>query len=57
MKDEMILVVRRALFDQLGAFQGLNFQVNCYLPALLDRVVHNAHRLKLKGPSKRKTEA
>jgi len=25
--------------------------------ALLDRVVHNAHRLKLKGPSKRKTEA
>jgi DNA replication protein DnaC len=24
--------------------------------ALLDRVVHNAHRLKLKGPSKRKTE-
>ena len=25
--------------------------------ALLDRVVHNAHRLELKGPSKRKTEA
>ena len=24
--------------------------------ALLDRIVHNAHRLKLKGPSKRKTE-
>ena len=37
MKDEMILVVRRALFDQLGAFQGLNFQVDRYLPALLDR--------------------
>jgi predicted NUDIX family phosphoesterase len=37
MKDEMILVVRRALFDQLGAFQGLNFQVDHYLPALLDR--------------------
>jgi predicted NUDIX family phosphoesterase len=37
MKDEMILVVRRTLFDQLGAFQGLNFQINHYLPALLDR--------------------
>jgi predicted NUDIX family phosphoesterase len=37
MKDEMILVVRRTLFDQLGAFQGLNFQVGRYLPALLDR--------------------
>lgn len=37
MKDEMILVVRRALLDQLGAFQGLNFEVDPYLPALLDR--------------------
>ena len=37
MKDEMILVVRRALFDQLGAFQGLNFHINHYLPTLLDR--------------------
>jgi predicted NUDIX family phosphoesterase len=35
MQDEMILVVRRALFDQLGAFQGLNFDVDHYLPALL----------------------
>jgi DNA replication protein DnaC len=25
--------------------------------ALLDRVVHNAHRLKLKGPSRRKSES
>jgi DNA replication protein DnaC len=25
--------------------------------ALLDRVVHNAHRLKLKGPSRRKLES
>jgi hypothetical protein len=24
--------------------------------ALLDRVVHNAHRLKLKGPSRRKSD-
>jgi predicted NUDIX family phosphoesterase len=37
MKDEMILVVRRELFDRLGAFQGLNFDVQRYLPALLDR--------------------
>src|ERR1700761_6360897 len=37
MKDEMILVVRRALFDELGAFQGLNFDVDRYLPAFLAR--------------------
>ena len=37
MKDEMILVVRRALFDELGAFQGLNFEIDRYLPALLAR--------------------
>jgi predicted NUDIX family phosphoesterase len=37
MKDEMILVIRRSLFDELGAFQGLNFDVDRYLPALLDR--------------------
>src|SRR5688572_2701510 len=37
MKDEMILVVRRALFDELGSFQGLNFDIDRYLPALLGR--------------------
>jgi len=37
MKDEMILVVRRALFEELGAFQGLNFEIDRYLPALLAR--------------------
>jgi predicted NUDIX family phosphoesterase len=37
MPEEMILVVRRALFDQLGAFQGLNFDVQKYLPAFLAR--------------------
>jgi predicted NUDIX family phosphoesterase len=37
MKDEMILVVRRELFDALGAFQGLAFDVDRYLPELLDR--------------------
>lgn len=35
MKDEQILVVRRSLFDSLGSFQGLNFEVDRYLPALL----------------------
>jgi predicted NUDIX family phosphoesterase len=37
MKEEMILVVRRSLLDQLGAFQGLCFEVERYLPALLAR--------------------
>jgi predicted NUDIX family phosphoesterase len=37
MTDEMILVVRRSLFEQLGTFQGLNFDVQHYLPALLAR--------------------
>jgi len=37
MPEEMILVVRRALFDQLGAFQGLNFDVEKYLPVFLAR--------------------
>jgi predicted NUDIX family phosphoesterase len=37
MTDEMILVIRRALFDDLGAFQGLCFDVERYLPALLAR--------------------
>ena len=33
----MIMVVRRSLFDELGSFQGLNFDVDHYLPALLSR--------------------
>ncbi|MEA3209651.1 MAG: hypothetical protein QOE70_2708 [Chthoniobacter sp.] len=37
MPDENILVVRRALFEQLGPFQGLSFEVDRYLPALLAR--------------------
>ena len=37
MSDEMILVVRRALLDEIGAFQGLNFEVQKYLPSFLDR--------------------
>lgn len=37
MKEEMILVVRRALLEKLGFFQGLNFEVEKYLPVLLAR--------------------
>ncbi|HEY2342636.1 MAG TPA: hypothetical protein VGH90_06390, partial [Chthoniobacteraceae bacterium] len=37
MTDEMILVIRRTLFDELGAFQGLCFDVEHWLPALLAR--------------------
>ena len=37
MKEENILVVRRSLFEQLGAFQGLCFEVERYLPAFLAR--------------------
>jgi len=35
MSEEMILVVPRAEFDRLGAFQGLHFDVERYLSALL----------------------
>ena len=37
MKEEQILVIRRPLFDQLGSFQGLCFDVDRYLPAFLAR--------------------
>jgi predicted NUDIX family phosphoesterase len=36
-KEEMVLVVRRALLEKLGMFHGLNFDVEKYLPALLAR--------------------
>ena len=35
--DENVLVVRRSLFDQLGSFQGLNFESHKYLDAFLSR--------------------
>ena len=35
--SENVLVVRRTLFDQLGSFNGLNFQPQKYLGALLSR--------------------
>ena len=37
MKEEMIMVVRRELLERLGLFQGLCFEVDRYLPALLAR--------------------
>ena len=35
--DENILVIRRSLFDELGSFQGLNFEADKYLKAILSR--------------------
>lgn len=35
-QGEEILVVTRALFDDLGSFQGINTNVEHYLPSLLD---------------------
>ena len=35
--DENVLVIRRSLFDQLGSFQGLNFEPAKYLNSLLSR--------------------
>lgn len=37
MKEEMILVVRRAKLEELGIWQGLNFEIERYLPVLLSR--------------------
>ncbi|HEY3600732.1 MAG TPA: hypothetical protein VGK72_02140 [Chthoniobacterales bacterium] len=35
--NENVLVVRRRLFDELGSFQGLNFEPRRYLDAMLAR--------------------
>lgn len=37
MPEENVLVIKRNLFDELGAFQGLNFEPERYLSALLSR--------------------
>jgi len=37
LQNENVLVVRRELFDELGNFQGLNFQPEKYLKAILSR--------------------
>ena len=36
-REENILVIKRELFDQLGAFHGLNFEPKAYLDAILSR--------------------
>jgi predicted NUDIX family phosphoesterase len=35
--EENILVIKRSLFDELGSFQGLNFEPQKYLGAILSR--------------------
>ena len=35
--NENVLVIRRSLFDQLGSFQGINFESGKYLDAFLSR--------------------
>ena len=35
--DENILVIRRSLFEELGSFQGLNFEAEKYLAVILSR--------------------
>jgi predicted NUDIX family phosphoesterase len=35
--NENILVIKRSLFDQLGSFQGLNFEPDKYLSVILSR--------------------
>jgi predicted NUDIX family phosphoesterase len=35
--DENILVIKRSLFDELGTFQGLNFEIEKYLGVILSR--------------------
>lgn len=35
--EENILVIKRSLFDELGSFQGLNFESEKYLGAILSR--------------------
>jgi predicted NUDIX family phosphoesterase len=37
MKEEMVLVIRRSLLESLGLFQGLQFEVDRYLTAMLSR--------------------
>lgn len=36
--DENVLVISRGLFDQLGAFEGISFETDRYLPQILDPV-------------------
>ncbi|MDB4711531.1 hypothetical protein OAF75_00655 [Verrucomicrobiales bacterium] len=35
-EDENVLVIPRELFDEIGSFQGINFNITKYLPSFLD---------------------
>jgi predicted NUDIX family phosphoesterase len=35
-EDENVLVIKRELFDEIGSFQGINFEIEKYLPIFLD---------------------
>ncbi len=35
-EDENVLVIKRELFDQLGAFEGISLEPDKYLPSILD---------------------
>jgi len=37
MEEEMVLVIRRSLLESLGPFQGLQFELDHYLTAMLSR--------------------
>lgn len=39
--QEKVLVIPRSLFDSLGSFQGLNNEIERYLPIFLDPVNHS----------------
>jgi predicted NUDIX family phosphoesterase len=36
-QEEQVLVIERTVFDALGSFQGISFDVDTYFPALLTR--------------------
>ena len=35
-EDENVLVIKRQLFDEIGSFQGICFDIDKYLPSILD---------------------
>ena len=43
--EENILVIKRQLFDELGSFEGLNFEPQKYLSALLSRGIISFSRV------------
>lgn len=37
MAEELVLAVPRRVLDEIGGFQGIEFNVTCYIPAILDK--------------------